>query len=832
MPGDWVFPLKLADLPLVLAGPILRKVTPSSVTVWFALLKPATVNLTVSDDAGPILTGARQTYAVGPNLHIVAVTAATLVPVRSGAMTSGVIYTYDASFVVGGKTVKLQDAVRTPAGDAAIISYLPSGLPSFCLPPTDRNKLRLIHGSCRHPNATGGSRGGPDALPFLDQMISETASHADLRPHQLLLTGDQIYADDVAGPLLHALTLTSKLLVGGEEVLPGHPSMPLQAVGTKLPPYGRKKMSELAGLTSDVPFSHLFSLGEYICMYLFVWSDVLWTTAKSLPDEASFRSILKLSGWHIENAAVNEYLKYEIDSVERFRSTLKSARRALANIPTYMILDDHEVTDDFNMFMQFTGGVYKSDMGVRIIQNGLTAYALCQHWGNVPEDFFDTAANPAGLQLLKLIDGKYPNAHTANSPAIMKLVGVHRFEQMAAAPSGVFSAYHDKGTLDFNYVITWPTHQIIVTDSRTYRSFPKDSPAPELLPKSEIDRQIVNVQPPTGDRILIVVLSTNAPPVPVIRFSPSHPAVAHKIAKPDPWPDLYDSWELPSAPFDRLMAAISQRLPLVTVGSKQVRTGAAIILSGDVHSSFSTRLLLQGSARFGDVTPQPVNMVVAQLVSSSLRNQTDKTISQHHDGYGYPIQFIFAPKPEGYLGWNVPAGTSKTVGQIKLHMEHSAPYNDPVIVTGPTTLPTSDFSIHDGHVTVAQDYAYRLDYLRARKERPIPEWAKAALDPLPPTASETDRKKTAERFRKITANYRAYGAADSSPRQIVGVNNIGEVTFDWAAKRVNHTIRWVGPKPGGNPGDTAVMLSTYVVSLDPADTAYKLDDVMPPVVKP
>ena len=73
----------LATKANVLAGPVLRKVTPDSVTVWFALQKKATVTLTVMDAAGVRLfdsvvasgPGTGDTIAVGANLHIVAVTA-------------------------------------------------------------------------------------------------------------------------------------------------------------------------------------------------------------------------------------------------------------------------------------------------------------------------------------------------------------------------------------------------------------------------------------------------------------------------------------------------------------------------------------------------------------------------------------------------------------------------------------------------------------------------------------------------------------------------------------------------------------------------------------
>ena len=42
--------------------------------------------------------------------------------------------------------------------------------------------------------------------------------------------------------------------------------------------------------------------------------------------------------------------------------TLPRVRRALANIATYMILDDHEITDDFNLQRRFTDRVYGSPL--------------------------------------------------------------------------------------------------------------------------------------------------------------------------------------------------------------------------------------------------------------------------------------------------------------------------------------------------------------------------------------------------------------------------------------------------------------------------------------
>src|SRR2546430_17371611 len=67
-------------LPLILAGPIWRKVEPEAVTVWLALKAASTVTLRVyaRDEDGnlhELLLGTHSTVRIGDSLHVVAVTA-------------------------------------------------------------------------------------------------------------------------------------------------------------------------------------------------------------------------------------------------------------------------------------------------------------------------------------------------------------------------------------------------------------------------------------------------------------------------------------------------------------------------------------------------------------------------------------------------------------------------------------------------------------------------------------------------------------------------------------------------------------------------------------
>ena len=339
-------------LPLILCGPILRRTEPGSVTVWVALKEPRTVTLRVYSHAPPPaleslkheMLGTRRTVQMGANLHVVAVTAE---PVEADhPLSSGTIYFYNLFFSVsqGTPVPETADHLNSPNifaldGVSSPGDLHPNGLsysiehklPGFSLPPADLNKLRIIHGSCRQPQGIGR-----DALPNLDEIISFDAPVANDRPHLLLLTGDQIYADDVPHILLFMLMEADPALLGWRErdALPDVPAARIP----ELEPGKRKQLiRKTAAFTTEDPESHLSTLGEYYSMYLFTWSDVLWPTGFPPFDDVKNDS-LKIVKYLEQREILIEYCK-----------AIPKVRRALANVPTYMMVDDHDVTDDWNM---------------------------------------------------------------------------------------------------------------------------------------------------------------------------------------------------------------------------------------------------------------------------------------------------------------------------------------------------------------------------------------------------------------------------------------------------------------------------------------------------
>jgi hypothetical protein len=905
---------RLGSLPLVLAGPILRRVTPNAVTVWFAFSKPAKVSLRVFETGSPgnplMATGvapnteATATTPIGKNLHVVASTVRADTP-----LVPGKIYCYDATIVTTGSsptTQTLAQAITTPGGTppAKPLAYDPHDFPSFALPPQDLNYLRLMHGSCRKPH--GGTlpkdqTPTPDQLATLDGLIAGAANSAMQRPHQLLLTGDQIYADDCDDELLASLTDAGDVLLGWNgkgEILPSaDPSTHFVsdiAAGTRF------QVVTDAGFTGDDRRSHLLSLGEFFAMYLFVWSDVLWNDTMTYNEfEQKMNVTLAAhSTWPVPDEVKSEYDDRQV-AVQTFRKTLPAVRRALANVPTYMILDDHEVTDDFNMTRRFVDQVYADDLGVRVVQNGLTAFAVCQAWGNVPEQFDPGTPAAAGTQLLAQLKdvanaADNQGAFEKASPTIMSLVGVHRRVDMndGNGSPGSIHAFHEGTPADsitvhgvdvntkslrYNFTVEGPSHQVLVTDTRTWRGFAGHNELPTLL-YGQLADQIINAKPSLGDRLQLVVFSTNAPPIASIRLL-IHGGGAqwittlarrHKTPRSaiDFW-DVYDSWDFPGRDFDEMIVALTSRLP-----SRAGTISAPVIfLSGDVHFSFSSRMAYWATARLGDTAPQPSRITIGQLVSSSLKNEAKSTRGVQLGGYAnadpskgkwlkaapylaiaggagaavigdailgdsrdkleagligaaaglllelVAINWLFGRPlppavPEAYIGWNIPRG-----GPDKPIVKPGVDSKYPFKVTA--AAPTFDQNLNPTElkgVLITPSYRYRLDYLT-----PTRGGETTPVTPPPTPASGATPSQWGV----------AYGSASSARVDLVskgtklsdciGHNAVGEINFVWPAgdppptsgKLVHHRLHWQSPGPSG-----VAMWNEYDISLDIDDPAY------------
>ena len=155
---------RFSALPLILAGPILRRTEPHAVTVWLALKESSMVTLRIytQDIAGTLIeqfSGTRHTVRLGDHLHLVAVTARA--SIHEEQLAWGGLYYYDLFFQQSSSEVHAPGTVAN-LGTPGVLNIDPSvadhlerlvypghPLPSFVLPAQDLNELRILHGSCR-----------------------------------------------------------------------------------------------------------------------------------------------------------------------------------------------------------------------------------------------------------------------------------------------------------------------------------------------------------------------------------------------------------------------------------------------------------------------------------------------------------------------------------------------------------------------------------------------------------------------------------------------------------------------------------------------------------
>ena len=104
---------------------------------------------------------------------------------------------------------------------------------------------------------------------------------------------------------------------------------------------------------------------------------------------------------------------------------------------------------------------------------------------------------------------------------------MHEESVLATQPDN--AVFHDPDSLIFNFTVEGPGHQVIFTDSRSWRSFPTGRVGGGvLLPSDQLAKQIV-ATPPGGDRFVIVVMTTNAPAVEPLRSAARHDFITNHV---------------------------------------------------------------------------------------------------------------------------------------------------------------------------------------------------------------------------------------------------------------------------------------------------------------
>lgn len=646
-------------LPTVLAGPIVRRVEPKLASFWIALSDPSdNVTATIwsgiqkaGPTAGTVQSGnakagsaTGKTRRFGKRLHVALV---VIKLADNAALQPGAVYSYDIQIgdqglkqlgFLDNETLNPTDAlVRAPA---LALGYTPGQLPSFVTPPPLVEQTVMIHGSCRNSLAPHY-----DALAYVDDAIKDNIADATKRPQQLYLTGDQIYADDLASSFLYMLSNLASGVIGLTEQIHVVATNDQAGISTGKPtdialdaqfpvtldafPPNRRLSTvvKLGGYTTSDGDNHLISYGEYVAMYLACWSPRVWTALGTveqvytpMPTQKTPVDLTKLTPFldqpeksskyggdlaklrKAANDANNDYT-VEKKNTEIYRTGVPHVARALANCATYMIFDDHDVTDDWNLSKKWQNRVYTKAFGRQLVRNAIMAYAVFQGWGNDPVAF-ETGNNKKVLDEIEKLygadDGAYPLGDTTTIDILSAVTGTAATQ----LPT-------------WNYTVQTPKAQVIVLDTRTRRKFDGEGYSPPDLLGQNREAQLVAGPVKDGREVTFVI---SAAPV----FGPD---IVEQLA----WPlaqSLIDSVHLGKG----LEANDFQR---VNVGTEKYDAEgwssndraredflarlatypSVVVLGGDVHFGYTAVMDYYAGAK----DKQKVSRIV-QLTSSPFRN--------------------------------------------------------------------------------------------------------------------------------------------------------------------------------------------------------------------
>ncbi|MDH4872397.1 alkaline phosphatase D family protein [Pseudomonas sp. BN515] len=565
-------------LPVVLAGPMLRRIESRRLVFWLVGSRRLSPVLRLSLEGGIDYSLGEESCRVIPLgrhafLHLIDLRLKTSLPLDQQI---------DYDLLIDGEGI---------AQWAPHLIHAHATCPSFVL----RSRIdQMLHGSCRKPHYPAN-----DGLLCADRLLAANPT-PEQRPALLMLSGDQVYADDVAGPMLRAIHQLIARIGLFDERLEG--AVVSDSAGLYAHPAGYYRRADLLPalesnetlrerffggarkpiFTSSNAENHLVTLAEVMAMYLLVWSPVPWTlVAPQMPP-----------------LAPNEAERYRLEEtrLQGFREGLPGAARVFAHLPTLMIFDDHDITDDWNLSAQWELTAYGHPFSKRIIGNALLAYMLCQGWGNDPDAFTEVLAQTEALAASAADDNHL------DSPALDRLI--------------------DR-LITFNrwqYVLpTTPALVVLDTRTRRWRSeidLKRPSGLLDWEALSELQQELL-------DHPSAIIVS----PAPV--FGVKLIETVQRVFSAFGHPLLVDA--------ENWMAHRGAAQVILNIFRHSRTPGSYVILSGDVHYSFVYEVLI----RHRQQGPK-----IWQITSSGIKNEFPRRLLDVFDRLN---RWLYSPRSP--LNW-------------------------------------------------------------------------------------------------------------------------------------------------------------------------------------
>ena len=584
-------------LPAVITGPLLRRLEPQRLVIWLVGSRALPLSLMLQLPSGealdiPLDATHCQVVPVGRHAFIHLIDIAL-----SHALPQDEIIGYD--LLIDGLGIA-QWAPHLLYGDATT--------PSFVL----HSRIHhLVHGSCRKPHHRAD-----EGLLCVDRLLADARTPLD-RPALLMMNGDQIYADDVAGPMLRAIHgLIARLglfdeylegaVVSDSASLYGHHAsyyhradlLPALDSNETLRErfFGGVKKPIFTSSTAD---NHLVTFAEVIAMYLLAWSPASWALIAPEPPPLSAQE-------------QQRYAREQVH-IDQFRDALPGVARVFAHLSTLMMFDDHDITDDWNLSAQWEETAYGHPFSKRIIGNALLAYLLCQGWGNQPQVFGELLGQTQALT------GQVQANHLDAAAQDALLEALLKFQQ-------------------WHYVLpTTPALVVLDTRTRRWRSeFTLKQPSGLLDWEALSELQQALLDHPSA-----IIVS----PAPV--FGVKLIETVQKVFSWCGFPLLVDA--------ENWMAHRGAAQVILNILRHSRTPGNYVILSGDVHYSFVYQVLI----RHRNGGPN-----IWQITSSGIKNEFPPRLLEWFDRLN---RWLYSPRSP--LNWFTRRRTMQVVPYIPEHAE-------------------------------------------------------------------------------------------------------------------------------------------------------------------
>ena len=584
-------------LPAVIAGPLLRRLEPQRLVIWLVGSRALPLCLRLQLPSGealdiPLDATHCQVVPVGRHavIHLIDIAL-------SHALPQDEIIGYD--LLIDGLGIA-QWAPHLLYGDATT--------PSFVL----HSRIHhLVHGSCRKPHHRAD-----EGLLCVDRLLADARTPLE-RPALLMMNGDQIYADDVAGPMLRAIHgLIARLDLFDEYLEGAVVSDSASLYGHRASYYRRADLLPALDsnetlrerffggvkkpiFTSSTADNHLVTFAEVIAMYLLAWSPAPWALITPEPPPLSAQE-------------QQRYAREQVH-IDQFRDGLPGVARVFAHLSTLMMFDDHDITDDWNLSAQWEETAYGHPFSKRIIGNALLAYLLCQGWGNQPQVFGELLGQTQALT------GQVQANHLDAAAQDALLEALLKFQQ-------------------WHYVLpTTPALVVLDTRTRRWRSeFTLKQPSGLLDWEALSELQQALLDHPSA-----IIVS----PAPV--FGVKLIETVQKVFSWCGFPLLVDA--------ENWMAHRGAAQVILNIFRHSRTPGNYVILSGDVHYSFVYQVLI----RHRNGGPN-----IWQITSSGIKNEFPPRLLEWFDRLN---RWLYSPRSP--LNWFTRRRTMQVVPYIPEHAE-------------------------------------------------------------------------------------------------------------------------------------------------------------------